>query len=51
MTDTINDLFYDILANGVVSSCVVVRCIFFAIDQEFWMEEVAVSAMADFIDW
>lgn len=51
MTDTIYDLFYDILANGVVSSSIVVRCIFFAVDQEFWVEEVAVSAMADFVNW
>ena len=51
MTDTINDLFYNILANGVVPSSIVVRRIFFAFDQEFWVEEVAVSAMADFVDW
>lgn len=51
MTDTINDLFYDILAHGVVSSSVIVRCIFFAVNQEFRVEQVTVSAMADFVDW
>lgn len=51
MTDTINDFFYDFLADGVVSPSIVVRCIFFAVDQEFWVEQVAVSAMADLVDW
>lgn len=51
MTNTISDLVDDILANGVVSSSIIVRCIFFAVDQEFWVEQVAISAMADFVDW
>ena len=44
-------IFHQLFAHGIMTSCIVVRGIFFSFDQELWVEELLVAAVTDLIDW
>jgi hypothetical protein len=46
----VQNLVYQLLANSVVATSVVVRSILLASDHMFWVEQAAVGAGTDFID-
>lgn len=48
-SDTIEDGVNDLLADGVVTTSVVISRILFARDQLLWVEELAVGTSADLI--
>jgi len=48
--DAIEDDVDELFADGVMTAGVIVRSVFFASDQLFGMEELAVSSSSDFID-
>jgi hypothetical protein len=49
-TNFVQNLVYQLLANSVVATSVVVRGILLASDHLFWVEQAAVGAGTDFID-
>jgi|SRR5690349_15662025 len=46
----INHCFNHLLANGIVTSCVVICCILFAANKEFGVEQSSVGASADLVN-
>jgi hypothetical protein len=48
--DPINNALYELLANSIMTSRIVVCGIFFPADQQLWVEELAIIASADLID-
>jgi plasmid stability protein len=51
LPESVEDEVDDFLADGVVSSCEVVRSIFLAGDELLWVLELSVSAGSDLIDY
>lgn len=49
LTDSIQNQVHDLLADGVVTAGVVVGSVFFARDELFRVEELSVSAGANFV--
>ena len=50
VSDLVEDLVNELLANSVVTTSVVVRGILLASDHQFWVEKAAVGAGADLVD-
>jgi beta-N-acetylglucosaminidase len=50
LADSVKAKIHNFFANGVMTSSKVVCGIFFATDELFWVEELAVCASADLID-
>lgn len=49
-SNSVNDIVHHFLANGVVSASIVVGSILLAADQQFRVEELAISTSADLVD-
>lgn len=47
--DPVQHWVYDLLANGVVTTGIVVGCFFFPSDKLLWVEELTVWAISDLI--
>ena len=50
LADTVQDIVDDFFANGVVTTGVVIGCIFFASNHLFWMKQLLVLTATNFID-
>ena len=49
-SDLVQRAVQNLLANCVMSTCVVVCCVLLAADQKLWVKEVSVVASSNFVD-
>jgi len=48
-SDSIHDKLKDFFPNCVVTSCIIIGCIFFAVDQLLWVEQITVKTSANLV--